>query len=264
MSFLKKHYEKILLGAVLLGLVGSLLFLPVIISAEQQSLKDKEESIIPRNPRPLPALDMTLQNNSLGMVQSPVTLDFDTTNRLFNSMQWEKAVDGHLIKIENGTEVGPGALKVTGIEPLYFVLRLDGIEPANQFSAARYQIGAEHQGAATPGERHSRKHFLSVGDKDETLHLVSVSGPPDAPQLKIEILGSGESVTVSQTQPYQEVEGYEADLTYPPENKNWRAQRVGALLKFNNNDYNIVVIDQNEVVISAESNQKRTTVPYQP
>jgi len=264
MSFIKKHYEKILLGAVLLGLVGSLLFLPVIISHEQQALQDMISSIIPREPRPLPPLDMTLQNNSLALVRSPVTLDLDTTNRLFNSMQWEKAADGHLIKIENGTEIGPEALKVTGIHPLYFVLRLDSVEAANQLSAARYQISAEHQAAPTPGERHARKHFLSPGEKDEALHLVSVSGPADAPQLKIEILGSGETVTVSQNQPYQEVEGYEADMTYPPENKNWKAQRVGALLKFNNNDYNIVVIDQNEVVISAESNQKRTTRPYQP
>ena len=31
MDFLKKHYEKILLGVVLLGLVGAMVFLPFLI-----------------------------------------------------------------------------------------------------------------------------------------------------------------------------------------------------------------------------------------
>ena len=38
MDFVKKHYEKIILGAVLLGLVGALVFLPVLISGDQQKL----------------------------------------------------------------------------------------------------------------------------------------------------------------------------------------------------------------------------------
>jgi hypothetical protein len=41
--------------------------------------------------------------------------------------------------------------------------------------------------------------------------------------------------------------------------------RVGDVLKnIDGDDYIIVVIDTNEVVISAESNQKKTTLPYQP
>ena len=42
MDFVKKHYEKILLGFVLLGLVGALVFLPFMIASDQQKLQRHE------------------------------------------------------------------------------------------------------------------------------------------------------------------------------------------------------------------------------
>lgn len=262
MNLIKKHYEKILLGAVLLGLVASLLVGQIMVAHDKQALADLTTTIIRTPPKPLPALDMSRETNILSREGSLYELDFETTNRLFNSMQWKRTVDGRLMKMENGSEAR--ALKVTDIRPLNFTLQFESFEPASQLGPARYQLSTEHLGAVNPMQRRSRKHFLSAGEKDEALHLVSVSGPANDPQLTIKVLESDETVTVTMKKPYQEVEAYEADLTYPPEGKKWNAQRVGAALKFYNNNYNIVVIDQNEVVVSAESNQKRTTVPYQP
>lgn len=264
MSFIKKNYEKILLGAVLLAALGFLLFLPIIINHDQQQLVDTANSIIQTPPKPLPPLDMSRETNVLNRLESSYKLDFETTNRLFNSVQWQKKPDGTLIKIVNDTVVGPGALKVTAIKPLYYIVRLDSIEPANQFSAARYVVSAERQTAAAPMQRRPRQHYLSVGEKDEAFSLVSVSGPSDNPQLVLQILDSGDKGSVSKGNPYQRVDGYSADLMYPPEGHKWSEQRVGSLLKFYANDYNIVVIDPNEVVISAQSNQKKTTISYQP
>ena len=264
MSFIKKNYEKILLGAVLLGLVGCLSLLPVIISHDQQALLDLATQIIKRAPKPLEAVDMSRATNVLGRVQSPFVLDWETTNRLFNPVQWQKTPDGRLLKIASGNEVGPGAIEVTKIRPLYFVLTLVSSEPANQFSPARYVVTVERQSAATSALRRPRQHFLSVGEKDEALSLVSASGPTDNPQLVLQILDTGETVTITKNKPFQTVDGYAADLKYPPENKHWDDQRVGSTLKFYGGEYNIVVIDPNEVVISAQSNQKKTTRPYQP
>jgi hypothetical protein len=53
-------------------------------------------------------------------------------------------------------------------------------------------------------------------------------------------------------------------LKYDPEKKTWQGQRVGASLKFAGDDYIIVAIDQNSVVLSARSNQKKTTLIYNP
>jgi hypothetical protein len=170
-----------------------------------------------------------------------------------------------LIKISTGNEVGPKALRVTKISPLYYILRLDSVEPANQFSAARYVVSIERQTAASPVLRRPRQHYLSVGEKDDALNLVSVGGAPDNLQLTLQILATGNTATVTKGNPYQQVDGYAADLVYPPQNFKWNDQHVGALLKnVDGKDYNIVVIDTNEVVISAQSNQKKTTIPYQP
>src|SRR6516165_4551022 len=117
MDFLKKHYEKILLGVVLLGLVGAMVFLPVMILHDKTQLDDTRNGIITRPVKPLPALDLAAESNTTQRLQQPYRLDLETTNRLFNPVQWQKAVDGSLIKIAVGNEVGPYALAVTRIGP---------------------------------------------------------------------------------------------------------------------------------------------------
>lgn len=264
MSFIKKNYEKILLGVVLLGLVASLLMLPVIISHDQQALDDMESGIINRPPKPLPALDMSMENDALSRVQTPVSLDFETTNRLFNPVQWEKTPEGQWIKIATGNEVGPGAVKVLKIRPLYLIMKLDRIEPANQFSPARYVISIQRENAPIPSERNPRQRYISVGEKNDYFSLISASGPPNNPKLVLQLLESGETVDLELNKPFRKIDGYAADLKYGPTGKTWNDQRVDSELKFDNNAYIVVVIDPSEVVISAESNQKKTTLPYQP
>ena len=52
MDFLKKHYEKVLLGVVLLGLAVAVAFLPFKIASEKQKLEDmRNSSSIPRSSR---------------------------------------------------------------------------------------------------------------------------------------------------------------------------------------------------------------------
>jgi hypothetical protein len=264
MNFIKKHYEKVFLGAVLLGLFGALLAMPVAISSDKQKFQDLTRSIIQRRPKVLDPLDMSAENAALDRVQSSYELDFENTNRLFNPMQWQKTQDGHWIELRSGREVGPGAVQVTKIMPLYYIVRLDSVEPANSFSAARYVVSIERQDAQIAPQRRPRKHWLSVGEKDAELSLTTATGPTDNPQLTLQIVSSGEQVTLSKTRSFSEVTGYAADLKYPVPYRHWDDQRIGAMINLNGNDYKVVVIDTNEVVISAQSNQKKTTLPYQP
>ncbi len=264
MSFIKKNYEKILLGVVLLGLLGLLLWLPAKIAHDQQRLQDIANGIIHTPPKPLPPLDLARETNVFSRMQSPYLLNFETTNRLFNPMQWQKASDGHWIVVRNGNEIGPGAIVVSNIRPLYFRLKLDSIEASNQFSPARYVISIQRENAAMPGMRNPRQRFISMGEKNDIFSLTAVSGLANAPQLTLQLTDTGETVNLSQSKPFQKVDGHAADLKYPPENKKWNDARVGTGLKFANGDYIVVVIDQNEVVISAQSNQKKTTLQYQP
>src|SRR5277367_3482315 len=146
MDFIKKHYEKIVLSVVLLGLVGALVFLPVLISNDRQKQEDMKEEVIPKRPKPLQPLDMSRQDNVIARLQSPYDLDFSTTNRLFNPLEWKKDYSGNLIKIVTGHEIGASAAVVTKITPLYLVLTLDAVQ-TNEMGAI-YVIGVEHQAAA--------------------------------------------------------------------------------------------------------------------
>ena len=64
--------------------------------------------------------------------------------------------------------------------------------------------------------------------------------------------------------PFQRVDGYSADLKYDPEKINATGLRVGADLKFAGDDYNVIAIDENEVILLAQSNQKKYTLRYTP
>ena len=260
MNFIKKNYEKILLGVVLLGLVGALVFLPFYIIHDQQELEDTRHSIISRSVKPLPPLDLTLENSAIQRLQSTYRLDFETTNRLFNPVEWQKTPSGNLIKIASGNEVGPRAVTVTQITPLYFILTLDSVE--TNFGM-RYIIYVERQAAASPSQRPRRQHYSSLNEKNDAYTIRAVNGPPENPtQLVLDLTDTGDQASVSATQPFRRVDGYMADLEYDPENKKWTNQHVGADLKFDDDDYIIVAINQNEVVLSAKSNQKKTTLPY--
>jgi hypothetical protein len=262
MDFIKKNYEKILLGAVLLGLVGALAFLPLYIIHDEEMWRSSSDAVTHPPVQPLPALNLTVESNAIQRLQTSYQLDFETTNRLFNPVQWQRSVNGNLIKIETGNEVGPRAVVITQITPLYFILTLDSVQ--TNFGV-RYVISVERQAAAVPYERSRRQHYSSLNEKNEAFTIRAVNGPPSNPtSLVLDLTDTGEKAILSKDKPFRRVDGYMADLKYDPESKKWYNQRVGADLKFDDDDYIIVAISQNEVVLSAKSNQKKTTLFYNP
>jgi hypothetical protein len=263
MDFVKKHYEKIILSAVLLGLVGALVVLPVMISGDQQKLKEMGEAVITPRVTALPPLDLSKQTKATQQVESPVAFDFSTSNKLFNPVEWKKAADGHLIKVENGSEIGPRAVQVVKIMPLYYVLSLDSVQ-TNEFGA-RYAIGVEREGAANLTMRRKQTRYASAGEKTDLFTLQEVKGDPANPTgVVLSLLDTGETVTIAKGKPFQRIEAYAADLKYPPEDKNFPGQRVGSKMSFAGDDYIVVAVDAHQVILSAQSNQKKTTLRYAP
>jgi hypothetical protein len=262
MDFIKKHYEKILLCAVLLGLVGVLVLMGFIIEADKEKSDEVKNNLIHPKVQPLPEMDFTQQTNLVERLQSSPELDFSTTNKLFNPVQWQKDVNGKLIKITGDNVIGPGAAVITKITPLYFILTFEAVETNAQ--PAGYFISVENQAAAYPQQRRPQRHYASVGEKNPVFTLDHITGAPENPDQLILKLSDGGTATVSKDKPFQRVDGYSADLKYDPEGLKWAARRVGADLKFAGDDYNIVAIHQDEVILSAQSNQKRTTLRYAP
>ncbi len=275
MEFIKKNYEKIILSIVLLGLVGVLAAMPGIISADQARQRDLTSAIVPKKPEPLPPLDLSRQQAAMDRLKSPYNLDLSTTNKLFNPVTWRKNRDGRIVKV---LQIGPSAAVVTKITPLYFSISLDSlttsqISPTNEISV-RYKFSIEDQSAALAIQRRPRAKYASkgetvvdksVGGKNEGFTLVDVKGPPDNPdQLILKLADTGETNTVSKAKPFRRVEAYAADIKYDPDKPASAGVRMGDHLVFAGDDYNVIAIDKNSVVLLAQSNQKKYTLPLTP
>lgn len=258
MEFIKKNYEKVVLGVVLLVLTIAVCLLPVIISAKRHALDDMIVTILP-HPKPLPAVDATVEDAAFQRAQTPFKLDFTTKHNLFNPVLWRKNSDGTLHKIASKDEEGADKLEVTAIKPLYLILSY------GSQSGSGYFISIERQTALTEGKRHTQ-NFASKENKGELLSLNDVKGPAEKPtEVVVEWRETGELLSLSPDKPFKRVEGYSADLKYPLEaGKVWTDQRVGRRLAFANGYYKIVAITESNVVVSAESNGKKTTITFHP
>jgi hypothetical protein len=213
--------------------------------------------------KPLTNLDLALPDSVLKRVAAPALVDLSAPHRLFNPMAWQKAADGHLIKVDS-TNIGPNAVTITKMQPLWLKLTLDNVLVSD--AGNRCVIGIEKEAAANLRDRNKTQKYCSPGTKTDTFTLRDVKIAPDNPTnvvgVVLELNDTGQRVTVTKDQLFRRVDGYTVDLKYAPENKTWTNRRVGNALSFNNEEYNIVAITENEVVLSAKSNQKKWTIKY--
>jgi hypothetical protein len=261
MELLKKHYEKIILGAVLLVLVVSAAMLPMMISSERDSQKAMAEEIINRRAQPIEPLNTSTQQARFTRLAVAGNIDLSTTNKVLNPLQWQKDSSGRPVPIKTGEETGPRSLVVTKQVPLHLNITFDNV--STNESGNRYVINVEREAHADRNKRGKKPFFAKKDEKNEVFVLRDVKGPADAPtELILELVEDKETVSVSKEKPFKRVDGYMVDLRYPFENRPpWLSQRVGGVLKFGGEEYNIVAITKTEVVVLAKSNQKKTPVP---
>jgi hypothetical protein len=255
MQFLKKNYEKILLGLVLLGLVVAVAFLPFLVAHDKQSLDDLRTSILTFPVKPLPPPDLGRYETALKLAASRPVLDLSSTNKLFNPVRWLKGPGGP-VRMPAGEELKQ--LEITKITPLYLVVSLDSVNALD--SGTRYVVVVEQQAASRPNQRNRHPYYVSVGDKKDMFNVVKVDGPAENPTLILELTDSTEheQISIAKGKDFRRVDGYTADLNYPPENKNFSNRRVNDRLVMAAEEYNIVAINQNEVVLSAQNRKKYT------
>jgi hypothetical protein len=262
MDFLKKHYEKVLLGVMLAGLIGVLVFMLFYIASDKDEMARKRESYVNPRVKALTNLDMTIQDSAISRLKSPYNLDLETTNKLLNPFEWQKAPDGSLIP--KATKTGLQVAVVTNISPLYLIVSLDSAS-TNELGA-RYVISVERQAAQTLAKRRKAPHYVSVGDKpNDAFALLEVKGAPENPDaVVLKLVDNGEVVTITKDKPFRRVDGYTADFRYDPERKIFRGRRIGDKLSFGGVDYVVVEVNQNELILSDQSNQKKTSLPFVP
>ena len=263
MEFLKKHYEKIVLGIVLAGLVGALVFMPFYISSDNHATQESTDQII-MNPsaKELPPVDLTPQTALAARLHSEYKLDLVSTNRLFNPMEWQRTSDGNLIPV--ASRVGPQMVVITNITPLYLVLQFDSVT-TNELGA-RYVVKVEKQAATAASKRRPVSRSVSQGDKpNEFFSLVQAKGAAENPdELLLKLVDTGEEISISHDKPFRRVDGYSADFRYDPERKIFHAKRIGDKVSFNGTDFLVDDVNQDELVLQDQSNQKKTPLRFTP
>lgn len=261
MDFLKKHYEKILLGVMLFGLIGVLVFMLFYIAKDKSDMENKGTGLISTRAKPLPELDTNAEAAAMLRLQTHYDLDFDSTNKLLNPMEWQKALDGSLIPTAKKT--GPQMAVVSSIAPLDLIISFESAK-TNELGA-HYWIKVERQAAATLSKREPVRHYMSLGEKCPDFTLISEKGAADNPDsLLLKLADSGEEVSISKDKPYRKTDAYAADFSYPPERKVFRGRRVGDRVSFGGVDYTVVEINPHELILMDQSNQKKTSLPIVP
>jgi hypothetical protein len=260
MQFLKKNYEKIVLAVVILVALAVVACLPIVVSKEKQKLDDLESSVTQRNPKPLPPVDLSREDAFVARSKTPVGLDLARPHKVFNPVRFQMKADRTILRNPAGTEVEQ--LKITKISPLYEVYSFMNplVSPG---LATHYGIGIKHEAAAATSQRNVKTTYAALNQTTNNFTILAAEGSEDDPTgVRLRLSDTGETVTVTKDKPYQRVEGYTADLFYPPENKPFlnRRKTDTSSVCFAGECYKIVDIGESEVVLLQLSNQKTWTI----
>jgi hypothetical protein len=123
-----------------------------------------------------------------------------------------------------------------------------------------YGIGIKHDAAASNTGRNIKTTYASMNQTTNNFTVIAAEGPEEDPtSVKLKLTDTGETVTITKDKPFQRPEGYIADLSYPPENKNFpnRRKTDQSNVCFAGECYKIVDIEESEVVLLQLSNQKQ-------
>ncbi len=260
MEYLKKHYEKIILTVVLLGLAAASGYIVFEVGKVQQFLAENEQKIIKTTPKPLKPVALASNEALLQRLSNPTTLTFKD-HLVFNPVVWQKMPDGQLRKIMPGAPGGPGALVALRINPLYLSIAYEGTNASGE--TLRYQFGVTREAEKSPAKRRKTPYYTKVGEKNDMFALKEIKGPAEDPnEFTLELKEGGVLVKVTKEKGFQRVAGYTVDLSYPPEKKTFNGKRQEEKIQFAGEEYIIVAITEHEVVLSSKSTTKRTTIKY--
>jgi hypothetical protein len=237
----------------------ALALLPLKISSEREELRQTRDSIISVKVEALKPLDLSTAENALKRIQSGARLDFSGAHNLLNPVPWQKAPNGTLARIQPGKEMALPT--ITKLTPLYLSVSYEGVGAAG----SNYLVKVNRETETNP-KKASTSKYLKPGEKIDVFTLREVKGPAENPTALIfDATDTGETATVTAEQPFRRVDGYMTDLHFAPEKRSWSNLRVGGRLSFGGDDYNVAAINaiatnQFEVVLSAKSTGKKTTI----
>jgi len=243
MDFLRKHYEKIILSLVLVGLAYVAIRLPIALSDAKAELENPTGPV--PKPKPTPPFDMSNEEQALIELTNAPRCVMSGENNVLNPVVWKLNPDGSLIRI---TKEGPAALKIVRITPLNLEIDYDSA-PAG---GSGYYLSVARNG----GKKQKEYLALNATSKSGLFKLTAIKGPPENPsELELELLDIKTSVSISTNKPYTRIESYAADLKYPAAEP-MPKKKVGEVIKLDGESYKIIVIKSDFIILENKSAQQ--------
>ena len=261
MEFLKKHYEKLVLCVVLLGLAATVLWM--------KSAIERVTVAVPPLPPPresssktptIKPVDLSPYTQALAQVTNPPPVVLSGEHNLFNPVTWKRRINGELFKV---IKIGPDALVVTNIIPLYTIISFDQIE-GGVFTIG-LQKGVDLTQAKPPRQTKAHLRLNEVKTNQFPFIVRGVKGPEEAPtDVNLELVPSGDTnVWISASNPYKQVESYLADLKYDPDpTVSLLRKKVNDEIKLDSEPYIIVEITNDAVKVQSKRILKVTEVKW--
>ncbi len=277
MEFLKNHYEKIILSAVLVGLVAA----AVVLAVQAMTMLSHVKVGGAGGGNIGPKVAQVAASNYLATIQSaqaPASVNFDRGHKIFNPYKvLQRASDNELFTSE---DFGVHKLVIQEIKPLYLRLypRVGG--STNRPSLYLY-VTPEYESRSyarsvlrsvtSPVNRPQR---ISIGNtrgitaaKNLLLMVTNVIGdvatdPTDVRiegELSMDNFGTT-NISLTMSNEWRMIIEYSASVIYPPENKQYPDLRVGSPMYFFNDTNTVMEIQEDSVTIKEESSEKRTTI----
>jgi hypothetical protein len=269
MEFLKKHYEKIVLCLVLLGLAAAAVWMrsaiekvhdvpqmPSVPQTERRAGRGKPGAST--GAATIAPLDLSTDLIALAHATNPPAIVLSGEHNLFNPVTWKRKSDGTLLKI---IKSGPDALFVTNITPLYTVIAFN---KASGNGTGVYVLDtAQHEDLQRP--KRPVSEFAKKNEKVKSgLYIIrDVKGDPDDPsELDLELPATQQIVAVTKDKPYQRQDSCIADLRYEPEAKTFPKVHVNETIRLDGEQYKVVEITNDAVRIQFNRTTKVTEIKW--
>jgi hypothetical protein len=254
MQFLRRHFEKIVLSAVLAGL-GAVAFWLSVAVKEVKEVKPITFGP-PPGTKPLTNVDLAPLRAALANMTEAPALELSGEHNVFNPVTWKRRPNGDLVKM---TRQGATALTVTEIRPLYFTVSVNRGSPLGFAMVARHALGHEMNWYAVVGRAADASHPYPVVTATNT-------GSADKPTwlLQVRIPEDGVVVPVSEGKPYKKVETYEADFKYSASDSTnvFNKGHVGDSLPLSGESFRILAITSNAVTMQDARTAQKTEIQW--
>jgi hypothetical protein len=261
MEFLKKHYEKIVLCVVLLGLAAAVLWMKSAVVQVRDELPAIVIGPPPKTAPPKP-LDLTVYQEALAQITNPPAVVLSGAHNLFNPVTWKRKPNGDLMKF---IKTGPDALIVTNIIPLYTIIAYDHPSLGGPVYVMMVETNVDLQ---KPNPHKHTEHVRKDEKRKTSLYIVrGIKGAEDDPsEINLEIIRTGETnVWVTTNSPYKRADSYLADLKYDPDpTLSLLRKKVNDEFNLDGEPYKIVEITNDAVRVQNRKTTKVTEIKWTP